>query len=187
MSYDKGPAADDAHDDTEVKPKLVLGPLGKMVVENAVWEALEAFAKRFPGIEGALVRFSGSGDSGDMESGADLIYRPRPGTNHVGYDALNEAFARTKIGEDKLEAFIHAWAQDVMDKHGDEWPDWYNNDGGDGSIEFIIDGEPENSATHYRRGVHVTVNQNIVTQETTTFTYGGAVDEDEVEVEDATE
>lgn len=136
------------------------------------------------GIAIITVSFNGSGDSGIFEDYADLTFADLS-TPSEKYTYVRDAMAHTPIGaivgtqieegEQSLQDLVvlmASWIEDSAD-HG---VDWWNNDGGQGKVEFILDGHG-NDGRYYRRGIHMLVQQRIESYDDHDFSIEGEVDE----------
>lgn len=152
----------------------------------AIWHGLELFQARFPTITivGACVDFSGEGDSGQLDGSSDLnttngytdddYSKPKPDLTAAYHTWRTFTFG---VRDDlNLAKLIHEAAEHIMDTHGNNWPDWCNNnDGGRGSINFIVDGINEEDGQHYRRGVCVNVFTRVVQEDSHPGVYSEGV------------
>lgn len=137
-----------------------------------IWEGLKLIQQKYPEIKvvGATVDFSGSGDDGSMDSEPCLVIDQHQGVWHEeSYKAFRANSLLTKSIMDEVEL--------IYDKHGGDWPDWVNNEGGNGSIQFILDGEGSDGNT-YKEGVCVTVWTNEVIQHQNNVFSEGALDKE---------
>jgi hypothetical protein len=127
----------------------------------AVWRAIREL-----GIKVIEVQFSGSGDSGEIE---DI----RPAWIFGGTEDENmkraENFRRKVVSfsdyvppTHSLESLIRDLSNDILNQP--EIPDWYNNEGGNGTMEWIA----EDDGTNH---IELTVNVAVVEYETSTFSY----------------
>lgn len=120
------------------------------------------------GLEGARVPFNGENDSGQLDD-------PEPMTNAwttETYNIFNNHTFPNHPNLPSLPKLIRQAAEHIQETHGDNWPDWYNNDGGRGTIDFIVNGEGDDGQ-HYTNGICVCV----YTYERTETPYHGVYSE----------
>jgi hypothetical protein len=120
---------------------------------NLVWAAMRA-----NDIKQIEVEFSGSGDSGQI----DDIGLPYNGAGHdlTGIMASVSDYTPPTCLLTKL---IEDLSEGILEKP--EIPDWYNNDGGNGTILWCADEDGTNR-------IEVEVNQAYTEYTTSSFSYG---------------
>jgi hypothetical protein len=124
-----------------------------------VWDALREL-----GIACVLVEFSGSGDSGQIddcypESGnGDGVFANKTLTVDAGQSSILLRDLMIELSDEILQ--------------NDEIPDWYNNDGGFGVLEWIV-AHTDMEGTHHTDRIAVTVNVAVVDYDTNNFEYDG--------------
>lgn len=127
------------------------------------------------------VRFNGEGDSGSFENDAELnTVSPYDQEN---YTKIRESFETTRINTMKSKAgkpnSLQQLVLDLAEKIEDEANhdvDWYNNDGGSGSVEWILDGTGEDG-NHYHKGICLTVSARVIEYEHSYFSIAGVVED----------
>jgi hypothetical protein len=130
---------------------------------EAVWNAV-----RGHGISGLLVEFSGSGDEGEIDSIELWPAERENSTAAEPGDDTDAAFLSKMVAVDgetapvELEGLVRQLSNHVLDRA--EIPDWYNNEGGFGRIEWSAGADGENTLV-------VTVNQRVDAFDTTVITY----------------
>lgn len=135
---------DETTERTVIELQVVeVGPLSNQAIVAALrsWAAIEGNAKYI------LVRFTGEGDSGDIES-ADPIKTPELDGNHYfewDYGTqrstgpnIDVPFGCVDDNGDPLTVHdaVAKMARALLGR--DEIPDWYNNEGGRGEIVFDL-------------------------------------------------
>ena len=124
-----------------------------------VWDALREL-----GIKLAVVEFSGSGDSGQI----DDCY-PVGSDNYAAFGARTLAFDPDQPFV-LLRNVIIELSDVMLQKH--EIPDWYTNDGGYGQIEWSV-ADTDKEGIHRSDRIAVAVNVAVVEYDTSNFEYGG--------------
>jgi uncharacterized protein DUF6878 len=124
-----------------------------------VWDALREL-----GIKHALVEFSGSGDSGQI----DDCYPE--GSDGYGVFATKTLTVDTSQPSILLRDLMIELSDEIL--WNDEIPDWYNNDGGYGVLEWIV-AHTDKEGTHHTDRIAVTVNVAVVDYDTSNFEYDG--------------
>lgn len=126
------------------------------------------------------VQFNGEGDSGSFEdyvetSGIDGV--------KLDYDALQESLEKTLItprlagsSDNSLKGLIMGLSEKYEEKT-DHGIDWYNNEGGRGQVEWILDGKGSDGR-HYKRGVCLTVEARVIEYEGESFALFGAQEDE---------
>lgn len=148
-----------------------------------IWQGLELFASTLPDtltFTGTYISFSGESDSGNFDDAVSpsLTSADDKWTNEA-QQAVSDAWDRFKDFRFGPASFhlldlIKEAAEHIMDTHGQDWPDWYNDDGGRGMMQFILDGEGEDGNL-YHKGVCVTVWQRTVTEKQYSGVYQSGV------------
>jgi hypothetical protein len=118
-----------------------------------------------------LVEFSGESDSGQIDSLEPTFHEPqgiapseREFADIVAALLAKEVLVPGEAVPIKLTELIEALSDYMLVLPG--IPDWYNNDGGCGTLEWRIDPDGANVLT-------VTVNQRVTEYDTTVITYCG--------------
>lgn len=136
---------------------------------KAVWHTLRKL-----GINRVTVEFSGEGDSGQIDdvspswphdSNSYAVARHK-----AQCDAFKEAMVdwpegSTEAPRLKLEKLVEQLSDDILQKG--EIPDWYNHEGGNGTIEWVVSGKNMEGVEL----IDCTVNQRIVEYSTSCFSY----------------
>jgi hypothetical protein len=124
-----------------------------------VWDTLSQL-----GIKLVVVEFSGSGDSGQI----DDCY-PESSNDDAAFGTLT---LMCGAGHEPvlLRDVIVELSDEILQK--DEIPDWYNNDGGCGTMEWIVARTDKEGVRHSDR-IAVTVNVAVVEYDTSNFHYDG--------------
>jgi hypothetical protein len=122
--------------------------------------------------------FSGGGDDGSFDSYAS-VYGPDQ-SNYSEAHRLSKLLSGAKAGSeadntslDRLVVVMSAYIEDAAEHN----VDWVNNEGGRGKVEWILDGTSDDGA-HYRRGIHLTVEQRVESYDTHTYSIEGLVQDD---------
>jgi hypothetical protein len=113
------------------------------------------------GVVSITVSFSGEGDSGQIDDvGLFCVAMPAKGHRQEAWQKNREALAALPDdSQDHLKELVESLSDSVL--QDGNVPDWYNNDGGNGSLIWTL-------AT---KTIEVEVNQKVVEYETTTLTY----------------
>lgn len=158
------------------------------VLYAAAMESIFAWMQEH-GVAIITAGFHGEGDSGDFEDYLDLNMLDES-TGQERYlevsNTLDAALAgahEVSDAEDNakgLKGLILNIARKIEHEtaHG---VDWWNNDGGQGSVEFILDGHGKDER-YYRRGICLTVEERVVEFQPHYFAIAGAT-EAEVDAE----
>jgi len=130
------------------------------------------------------VDFNGEGDSGSFDNYVGVEYPDEAKYTNQDYANLqNElntytptlgGMSRENGGERTLNKLIVDLAEDI-EKETDHGVDWWNNDGGNGTVEFILDGVGQDGNT-YHHGVCLTVNARVIEYQTTYHIVQGLVE-----------
>ena len=112
------------------------------------------------GILSVNVEFSGAGDSGEIES-IDLNYMAFSNESKAEDFQKNhdEVAVVPEEVEERLTELVGNLSDSILE--GSEVPDWYNNEGGHGTLVW-------NPAT---KTIEVEVNERVIGYETTHLTY----------------
>jgi hypothetical protein len=130
------------------------------------------------------VDFNGEGDSGDFDDYVSIEYtNPSSDYTTEDYSRLQgelETYKPTLGGVNKeggnertLKQLILSLAR-AIEQETEHGVDWWNNDGGNGQVEFITD-DVGNDGNTYHHGVCLTVNARVIEYETTYHTIQGMV------------
>lgn len=134
------------------------------------------------------VDFNGEGDSGDFDDHVSIDYIDHEKYSLSDYVRLQEEI-QSKIGEYKptlggmekghntertLNQLVVHLARNV-EKETEHGVDWWNNDGGNGTVEFILDGVGLDGNT-YHHGICLTVNERTVAYESHHHSVDGLVE-----------
>ena len=130
-----------------------------------VWKSM-----REAEIDEIEVSFSGSGDSGQVD-GVDIPWSLVGPIDQQERDRKCAALSSKIVSVSdyvppsiKLTNLVERLSDEII-LQKDELPDWYNNDGGNGTINWIADRDGTNR-------IEVTVNVAVIEYDTSTFTYG---------------
>ena len=124
-----------------------------------VWDALREL-----GIACVLVEFSGSGDEGQID---DCYPEGSDGHGVFANKTLTVDAGQSSI---LLRDLVIELSDEIL--QNDEIPDWYNNDGGFGVLEWIV-AHTDKEGTHRTDRIVVTVNVAVVDYDTSNFEYDG--------------
>lgn len=130
-----------------------------------------------------VVHFNGEGDSGSFEDYVEVF--PTEKGNYARISQLTEQMKEhelphIQVGEGRPNTLWNLVLQmsESIESNTPHGKDWWNNEGGQGQVEWILDGEGEDGNT-YRRGICLTVEERIVTVEGESFAIEGLVAEDD--------
>lgn len=129
------------------------------------------------GVARITMRFNGEGDSGQFDGYPEMALIDA-GAPWDRYDALSTSMCTTCDESGTTIANLVSSIAHHVENTAHHGIDWWNNEGGQGHVEFILDGH-DDAGVHYRRGISLTVEQRIVTYEGQTFTVLGAVPNDD--------
>jgi hypothetical protein len=125
-----------------------------------------------------VAHFSGGGDDGSFDSYASVY-----GPNHSDYSEahrlsklLSGAKAGSKADNTSLGRLVVVMSTYIEDAAG-HGVNWVNNEGGRGRVEWILDGTSDDGA-HYRRGIHLTVEERVLDYHTYIHSIEGLVQDD---------
>ena len=149
----------------EIERQRQISERNRVRFERA-WAALHELQ-----VSSVLVQFSGEGDSGQIDS-IEPEFEERSGTIPAGQelDAMVAQFRSTDVfvpGEDApvlLRDLIEDLSNDLL--YGVEVPDWYNNSGGYGTLEWRVNPGGSNTLCG-------TVNQCVEEYDTTVLCFDG--------------
>lgn len=185
-----------------IDPRVTTDPLLNAAYRSVVFDWMAAH-----GVAVIRARFDGSGDSGSFDAAPDIdidvaevpegagagMRKPGgPDAYHAAYHSMIEAPAvpMRMLGGDGVAVTADLSIADLVlalsehieatTEHG---VDWWNNDGGEGCVEWIVDGEGADG-NHYRRGICLTVSQRVIELNTSFHAVAG-LDGDEPGQEDA--
>ena len=130
--------------------------------------------------------FNGSGDSGSFDNyvGISLkssVCNEDQKARRQRYESLYEEI-RTKIvmhGLTLQELVLERSAE--IENHTNHGVDWWNNDGGKGNVQWILDGEAD-SGDYYKEGISLSISKRIIELDTSYFSITGNVNNDEPSV-----
>jgi hypothetical protein len=132
-----------------------------------------------------VATFNGEGDSGSFDQGVTLSFDHDGEDYGVRYNNLYKLVSTTKInptppgvkGDVTIQEYVIHVSEEIESntQHG---MDWWNNDGGCGEVEWILDGVG-NDGNHYKRGICLTVSERVTQYNTNHFTIQGEVDAEE--------
>lgn len=139
------------------------------VVKDIVFNFMEAH-----GLTRITADFNGEEDSGSFNS--ELMLEFNDPQKYIEYPQLYKLIQNYRIPNPPpgftesptMEEFILTLSQRIEEEsnHG---IDWYNNDGGEGKVEWILEGEGEDGET-YHRGICLTVSARVIQYDTHHFT-----------------
>jgi hypothetical protein len=149
----------------EIERQREISERNRVRFERA-WAALHELQ-----VSSVLVQFSGEGDSGQIDI-IEPAFEERPGTTPAGQelDAMVAHFRSKDVfvpGEDApvmLRDLIEDLSNDLL--FGVEVPDWYNDSGGYGTLEWRVNPGGGNTLCG-------TVNQCVMEYDTTVLCYNG--------------
>lgn len=130
------------------------------------------------------VDFNGEGDSGAFDVYVKIEYKNNS-TDYIteDYTRLQDELQSYKPtlggvnreggGERTLNQLVLSLAEDI-EKEAEHGIDWWNNDGGNGQVEFITDDVGGDGNT-YHHGVCLTVNARVIEYDTTYYSIQGMV------------
>jgi hypothetical protein len=121
-----------------------------------VWTSMERL-----GVVSATVSFSGEGDSGQIED-VDLScfdFHARDDLGKTWEKDRETVAALSKEPSDHIKELVESLSDAILDD--ENIPDWYNNDGGHGNLQWTL-------AT---KTIEIEVFQRVVEYQTTTLTY----------------
>jgi hypothetical protein len=126
------------------------------------WEKLREL-----NVSAVIVDFSGEGDSGQVNAVDPVFDRASETGSDQRTQKMEAAFRAAMVSPSgaasvTLENLISELSDEVLSQP--MVPDWYNNDGGNGTLEWRANEDGTNSLT-------VTVNQTVVDYDTTVLTF----------------
>ena len=149
------------------------GVLADMALKAMVWEWMEQNGARM-----LTAEFNGEGDSGSFEEYVTVLFHnPHSGEEWEHPTAEQERVAK-EFAENKLTVLIDEQGnqrsladavRDLSEKvesDTDHGVDWWNNEGGRGEVNWILDGKGPDGL-HYRRGLCLTVEARVIEYEAT--------------------
>ena len=132
------------------------------------------------GVAQITLTFDGPGDDGCFSDYPNFDPIDISADNTDFYDRVSASAQSTVVGSEYGGVTIHALLK-AVGEHVEETAghdvDWVNNDGGQGSVQFILDGL-SSSDVHYRRGIHLEVGQRVVEIEYEHHVICGAIEPD---------
>lgn len=145
--------------------------LTDLVKRELIWTAIKEL-----NLTSIQVEFSGSGDSGQIDGvfpNYNRAGKTREETSketeavHVRFNAYE-----VTLEDDKPPVKLADMIQEMTDAllGNDEIPNWWDNEGGNGTVEWILDGEGDDGETYHKQAV-VRVNVAVVTYETSYHAY----------------
>lgn len=159
-------------------------PLTDLVKREIIWAWMTSH-----NVNRISVEFSGSGDDGHIDNVVPVVGplamwgSPEYEAHEAAYKLILDAFHAEMVTLDpaeppvKFSQMIEDMSNDILnsrDSEGNEIPDWYNNDGGNGTLDWTLietddqvldDDEPD--APKRTKFVFVTVHQAEITYNTT--------------------
>lgn len=128
-------------------------------------------------VESIIVNFSGEGDDGQFDHYIQVEPYREDGPNN---GSLQKVPVNTTVPGSTGPATLHQLIMDLAFGYEEESGhsiDWVNNDGGEGSIEFIMDGQGRDGE-FYKRGVCLTVRERVTEYRDEFFAIRGRQDEE---------
>lgn len=118
--------------------------------------------------------FNGEGDSGSFERFVSVALKPEAQSDayyrHVNekLDNTQTVFRHNSNRALTLSKLVVAMSEEIETNtsHG---VDWWNNEGGQGTVEWVLNGEDSNGDTIHR-GIVLTVEERVIEYRSETFT-----------------
>lgn len=156
--------------------------------DTTIWEAIQMSAvfdwMAQNGVAKLLVNFSGENDDGSFDS---FVEMELTGTySDMAYEAARNSLEAATVHvthpgsqDNKLSTLVLDMSA-AFENRTQHNIDWVNNEGGRGSVQWILDGEGTDGR-HYKRGVCLEVEARVIEYQGESYAITGAVNEESVE------